>query len=145
MTPRVAVALVFGLVLCTPLASAAKAIDITPDSIVGIRLAMTQAKASSMLAKPVRIDRLEEGYLRLVSGKVKVEVYFRKGARGVVAVTTWSKVLRTAKQIGPCSSIVALKRGNLIFTVEAGRRVGVVGLGRDAASVYLALNAPACV
>jgi hypothetical protein len=163
--PRVVVALVFGLVLCTPLASAAKAIDITPDSIVGIRLAMTQAKASSLLAKPVRIDRLEEGYLRLVSGKVKVEVYFRKGARGVVAVTTWSKVLRTAKQIGPCSSIVALKRaygaqltpfkqggrivayrlGNLIFTVEAGRRVGVVGLGRDAASVYLALNAPACV
>jgi hypothetical protein len=151
------------LVLCTPVASAQKAIDITPDYIVGIKLRMTQARATALLRKPVRTDRLEEGYLRLVSGAQRVEVYFKKGAIGVVTVTTWSRLLRTGKQIGPCSSIAALKRaygaklrpfkqgsrivayrlGNLIFTVEK-TRVGVVGLGRDVASVYVALNAPIC-
>jgi hypothetical protein len=102
--------------------------------------------------------------MRLVSGAQRVEVYFKKGAVGVVTVTTWSKLLRTDKHVGPCSSIVALKRaygarlkpfkqgsrivayrlGNLIFTAVGGKRVGVVGLGRDVASVYVALNAPIC-
>ena len=79
-------------------------------------------------------------------------MYFKKGAVGVVTVTTWSKALRTDEQIGPCSTIAALKKaygaklkpfkqakrivayrlGNLIFTVH-GPRVGVVGLGRDVA------------
>jgi hypothetical protein len=160
-----AAALLFGVLLCTPVAWAQKAIDITPDYIVGVRLAMMQPRATALLRKPVRTDRLEEGYLRLVSGAQKVEVYFKQGARGVVAVTTWNRLLRTDKQIGPCSTVAALKRaygarlkpfkqggrivayrlGNLIFTVEGGRRVGVVGLGRDVASVYLALNAPTCV
>jgi len=161
---RCAIALVFGFLLCAPLASAQKAIDITPDYIVGIKLGMTQARATAVLRKPVRTDRLEEGYLRLVSGAQRVEVYFKQGARGVVTVTTWNRVLRTGKQIGPCSSVAALKRtygatlkpfkqggrivayrlGNLIFTAEGGRTVGVVALGRDVASVYVALNAPAC-
>jgi hypothetical protein len=160
-----AAALLFGVLLCTSVASARKAIDIRPDNIVGVRLAMTQPRAAALLRKPVRTDRLEEGYLRLVSGAQKVEVYFKQGARGVVAVTTWNRLLRTDKHIGPCSTVAALKRaygarlkpfkqggkivayrlGNLIFTAPGGRRVGVVGLGRDVASVYLALNAPACV
>jgi hypothetical protein len=162
--PRTAIALGFAFLLCTSVASAQKAIDITPDYIVAIKLGMTQAKATALLTKPVRLDRLEEGYTRLVSGKQKVEVYFKRGARGVVSVTTWSKVLRTDEQIGPCSTVAALKRtygvklkpfkqgsrivayrlGNLIFTAEGGKRVGVVGLGRDVPSVYVALNAPEC-
>jgi hypothetical protein len=149
--------------LCVPLASAQKAIDITPDYIVGIKLGMTQPKATGLLRKPIRTDRLEEGYLRLVSGAQRVEVYFKQGAPGAVTVTTWSKLLRTDKQVGPCSSVLALKRaygarlqplrqgsrlvayrlGNLIFTV-ARSRVGVVALGRDRASVFVALNAPVC-
>jgi hypothetical protein len=164
LIPRVAITIAFGLLLCAPLAPARNAIGITPNSIVGIKLGITQARATALLAKPTRLDRLEEGYLRLVSGKQKAEVYFKKGALGVVTVTTWSKVLRTDKQIGPCSSIAALMRaygaklkpfrqgsrivayrlGNLIFTAEGGSRVGVVGLGRDVASVYVALNAPEC-
>jgi hypothetical protein len=162
---RVAITVVFAFLLCTSLASATqKAIDITPDYVVGVKLGMTQARATTLLRKPVRIARLEEGYLRLVSGAQRVEVYFRKGAIGVVTVTTWNKTLRTDKQIGPCSTIAALKKAygaklkpfkqakrivayrllNLIFTVH-GTRVGVVGLGRDVASVYVALNAPTCV
>lgn len=161
---RIVITFVFACLLCTSVAWGQKAIDITPDSIVGIKLGTTQARANTLLRKPVRIDRLEEGYLRLVSGAQRVEVYFKKGAVGVVTVTTWSKTLRTDKQIGPCSTIAALKKaygaklkpfkqakrtvayrlGNLIFTVR-GLRVGVVGLGRDVASVFVALNAPTCV
>jgi hypothetical protein len=161
---RVAIALVFGVLLCASLASARTAIDITPDAIVGIKLGMTQPRATAVLRKPVRTDRLEEGYLRLVSGAQRVEAYFKQGALGVVTVTTWNKLLRDGKRIGPCSSVAALKRAygaklkpfkqggrivayrldNLIFTVEGGRRVGVVALGRDVASVYVALNAPTC-
>jgi hypothetical protein len=160
---RVAITFALALLLCPSLAAAQKAVDIAPDYIVGIKLGMTQPKANTLLRKPVRIDRLEEGYLRLVSGGQRVEVYFKKGAAGVVTVTTWSKTLRTDKQIGPCSTIAALKRaygaklkpfkqakrtvayrlGNLIFTVH-GAKIGVVGLGRDTASVYVALNAPTC-
>jgi hypothetical protein len=153
-----------GLLLSTSVASAQKAIDITPDYIVGIKLGMPLARANALLAKPVRFDRLEEGYQRYVSGKQKVEAYFVKGIPGVVTVTTWNRLLRTDKQIGPCSTIAALKRaygaklqpflqakrivayqlGNLIFTVAPRQKVGVVGLGRNRAAVYSALNAPAC-
>jgi hypothetical protein len=153
------------LLASAPLASAQKAIDITPASIVGIKLGMPQAKAAALLAKPVRFDRLEEGYQRYVSGKQKVEAYFQQGAPGVVALTTWNRLLKTDKQIGPCSTIAALKRayggklkpylrarrvvayrlGNLIFTVAPKQKVGVVGLGRGNGAVYIALNAPACV
>jgi hypothetical protein len=162
--PRAAAVLVFALLVSTSLASAQRAIGIAPAYIAGIHLGMTQAKANALLAKPVRLDRLEEGYQRLVSGKQKVEVYFQKGTPGVVTVTTWNRALKTDKQIGPCSSVAALKRaygaklkpfrqggrivayrlGNLIFTTEGGRRVGVVGLGRSVPSVYVALNAPEC-
>lgn len=164
MIPRAGAALVFILLLCTSLASAQKAIDITPDYIAGVRLGMTQPRASAILRKPLRIDRLEEGYLRVVSGKQRVEVYFQKGSPGVVAVTTWNRQLKTEKQVGPCASVAALKRaygarlkaftrakrivayrmGNLIFTVAHGGKVGVVALGRAVPSVYVALNAPAC-
>jgi hypothetical protein len=150
--------------LTVPAALAQKAIDITPDYIVGIKLGMSHAKARSLLGTLVRADRLEDGYDRLVSGRQKVEVYFRKGAAGAVVVTTWSKTLRTDEQIGPCSTVKALRKaygarlkpfrqgkkvvayrlGNLIFTVEGGRRVGVVALGRGSASVFVALNAPEC-
>ena len=106
----------------------------------------------------------EEGYTRIVSGNQKVEIYFQKGTPGVVAVTTWNRLLKTDKRIGPCSSVAALKRaygarlkpftrakrivayrlGNLIFTVAPGGKLGVVALGRTVPSVYVALNAPAC-
>ena len=161
---RAGAVLVFALLLCPPLASARKAIDITPDSIAGVRLGMTQPRASAILRKPLRIDRLEDGYTRVVSGNQKVEIYFQKGTPGAVAVTSWNRLLKTGKQVGPCSSIAALKRaygarlkpfarakrtvayrlGNLIFTVAPRGKVGVVALGRSVASVYVALNAPAC-
>ena len=161
---RIGIALVFALLSTEPLASAQKAIDIAPDYVVGIKLGMARVQARALLTKPVRVDRLEDGYDRLVSERQKVEVYFRAGAKGVVVVTTWNRMLQTDEQVGPCSTVAALKAaygtrlqpfrqagktiayrlGNLVFTTEGGRRVGVVALGRGTAATYVALNAPEC-
>jgi hypothetical protein len=156
-------AFVFAFLCTAPLASAQKAIDITPTYIAGIHLGMTPAQAKTILVKPVRHDRLEDGYERYVSPKQKVEAYFRTGTKGVAVVTTWSKVLQTNGQIGPCSTIAALKKAytpqlhpfrqgakvvayrlqNLVFTVN-GTRVGAVGLGRGPQAVYVTLNVTPC-
>ena len=161
---RISIALIFAVLATAPLASARTAPAIESDAIVGIELGMPRAKAARLLPKPVRVDRLEDGYQRLVSGARKVEVYFRRGARGVVVVTTWNRTLRSAARIGPCSTVAALKRaygkrlrpfrqggkvvayrlGDLVFTAEGGRRVGVVALGRGLDGTYVALNAPEC-
>jgi hypothetical protein len=163
---RVGIALAAGFLCTASLASAQKAIDITPNYVAGIQLGMTQAKAVSFLTKPVRTDHLEDGYLRLVSPRQKVEAYFRTGTKGVAVVTTWNRRLQTDEQIGPCSTVTALKHaygsklvpfrmgggtvlayrlGNLVFTVQDGKRVGVVALGRGNPAVYVALNATPCV
>lgn len=165
MLRRVGIALVAGFLCSASLASAQKAIDIAPSYVAGITLGMTQAKASSFLTKPVRTDRLEDGYLRLVSTRQKVEAYFRTGTKGVAVVTTWNRQLKTDEQIGPCSTVAALKQaygsklrpfrmgggkvlayrlGNLVFTVPDGKRVAVVALGRGNPAVYVALNATPC-
>jgi hypothetical protein len=161
---RIGTAAALVLIFGAPFAAAAASAGIAPNSIVRITLGLTRAKARALLAEPVRADRLEDGYDRLVSGRQKVEVYFRTGAKGVVAVTTWSKALRTDKRIGPCSTVAALRAaygsrlhpfrqggkvvayrlGNLVFTTEGRQRVGVVALGRGTAAVYVALNAPEC-
>ena len=137
---------------------------ITQSSVAGIHLGATQAQARALMTKPVHLDRLEDGYIRLVSARQKLESYFRTGTKGVAVVTTWNRQLRTDKGIGPCSTVAALKLaypgrlaafreggrvvayrlGNLIFTVEGGRRVGVVALGRGTQAVYVALNATEC-
>jgi hypothetical protein len=161
---RIAIAFVFALLCTSPLASAQKAIDITPGYVIAIKLGMTHAQARALLGKPVRVDRLEDGYDRLVSERKKVEAYFRAGARGVVVVTTWSRILRTDEQVGPCSTVAALKAaygsrlvpfrqagkvvayrlGNLIFAAQGGRRVSAVGLGRGTAATFVTLNVTEC-
>jgi hypothetical protein len=160
---RIAIALV--LVVCAvPVASAQKAIDITQSYVAGIHLGASKARARALMTKPVRLDRLEDGYLRFVSPSEKLEAYFRTGTKGVAVVTTWNRQLTTEEGIGPCSTVAALKRaygarlvpfrqarkvvayrlGNVIYTVEGGRRVGVVALGRGTQAVYVALNAKEC-
>jgi hypothetical protein len=161
---RIGIAVVITLLCTAPPASAQKAIDVAPDYVVGIKLGMSRVQARALLTKPVRVDRLENGYDRLVSTRQKVEAYFRAGAKGVVVVTTWNRTLKTDEQIGPCSTVAALKKtyrarlqpfrqggkviayrlGNLIFTAEDGKHVGVVALGRGTAATFIALNAPEC-
>ena len=156
-------ALVLALLVMAPPASARQASGITGSSIGGIHLGATQAHARALMTKPVHLDRLEAGYVRLVSAREKLETYFRYDTKGVTVVTTWNRALTTREGIGPCSTVTALKRaygsrlvpfrhggrvvayrlGSLIFTVEGGKRVGVVALGRGAAA-YVALSATEC-
>jgi hypothetical protein len=161
---RIALAVVLVALAAAGVASAQKAIDITPSNVAGIHLGMSQAQARALMTKPVRLDRLEDGYLRFVSTRQKLESYFRTGTKGVAVVTTWNRQLTTEQGIGPCSTVAALKHaygtrlvpfrqggrvvayrlGNLIFTTEGGRRVGVVALGRGTQAVYVALSATEC-
>jgi hypothetical protein len=161
---RAAFALALALLCVAPAAVAQKAIDITDSYVAGIHLGGSQTRARALMTKPVRLDRLEDGYVRLVSTRQKLESYFRKGTRGMAVVTTWNRQLKTDEQIGPCSSITTLKKaygsrlvpfrqggrivayrlGPLIFTVEGGKRVGVVALGRGVQAVYVALSATEC-
>ena len=154
---------VFALLSTAPLASAQEAIGITPYSIAGIHLGVSKPVALKLMTKPLRHDLLEDGYERYVSPKQKVEVYFRKGTRGVAVVTTWNRQLQTGAHIGPCTTIAALKQayrsrlksfhqglgtpayrlGNLVFTVN-GKRVGAVGLGRGDGGAYVTLNVAPC-
>jgi hypothetical protein len=152
------------IVLSGLLLGTAPAPSITPSSIAGIHLGASQREARAHMTGPLRVDHLEDGYLRLVSSRQKVESYFRAGTKGVAVVTTWNRRLKTARGIGPCSTVTALERayaarlvpfrqagrivayrlGPLIFTVEGGKRVGVVALGQGTQAVYVALNATEC-
>jgi hypothetical protein len=153
------------LILCTSASAVAQGRGgVTQSSIAGIRLGASQANARALMTRPVHLDRLEDGYIRLVSPRQNLESYFRTGTKGIAVVTTWNRQLRTDKGIGPCSTVAALKRaytgrlvrfrqggrivayrlGALIFTVEGGRRVGVVALGRGTEAVYVALSATEC-
>jgi hypothetical protein len=160
---RVGICVVVVALCATPVAGAQAVGHITQSSIAGIHLGASQARARA-LTKPVRLDRLEDGYVRLVSPRQKLESYFRTGTKGVAVVTTWNRRLKTDKGIGPCSTVSALKRaygprlvpfrqggrivayrlGNLIFTAEGGNRIGVVALGRGTQAVYVALSATEC-
>jgi hypothetical protein len=161
---RIVLAPIVAALCIAPVGSARTAVGITSASVIGIKLGMTHAQARALLGKPVRVDRLEDGYDRLVSERKKVEAYFRTGAKGVVVVATWIRVLRTDEQVGPCSTVPALKAaygsrlrpfrqggrviayrlGNLIFATPAGTRVTAVAVGRGTVAIYVALNVPAC-
>lgn len=159
-----AVIVLVAVLACAAPTAAQKAVDITQSYMAGIHLGASQVQARALMTKPVRLDRLEDGYRRLVSTSQKLESYLRAGTKGVAVVTTWNRQLTTDEGIGPCSNVTALKRtyggrlvpfrqgrrivayrlGNLIFTVEGGRRVGVVALGRGTQAVYVALSATEC-
>jgi hypothetical protein len=158
------VALALGLLCAAAAAAAPAAPGITSSSVAGIELGMSRVQARGLLGTPVRLDRLEDGYERLVSERRRVEAYFRAGAAGVVELTTWSRTLRTAAGVGPCSTVAALKAaygarlvpfrqggkvlayrlGALVFATGGGPRVRAVALGRGTASTFVALNVPAC-
>ena len=162
---RIWIALVFVLLCTAPLASAQKAIDITPGSIVGIKLGMTKTQARALLDE----DRPH----RPAGGRLRAARLAETEGRGLLPDGLEGRGRRhhlepdrsgRDEQIGPCSTVAALKQaygarlqpfrrggkaiayrlGNLVFTTEDGKRVGVVALGRGTAAMYVALNATEC-
>ena len=101
---------VFALLSTAPLASAQKAIDITPYSIAGIHLGMSQARRveaddQAAAARPAR------GRLRAVRlAETEGGGVLPQGHEGRCGVTTWNRQLQTDEQIGPCTMISALKQ-----------------------------------
>jgi len=159
---RLLLILIAGLALAAPAAAVNPKFWITAITIGDANLHWSKQQYRSHWGKPVRFEQLENGYSRLHFLKRHIEVYFKKGYTGAVAIVTWDKRDRTLDKIGPCSTVAMLKHaypnagkfrqngkviayrlGRLIFTAETAR-VGDVMLATPAVSPYVALNAPEC-
>ena len=84
--------------------------QITQTSVAGARLGLHPSAYTRLFGKPVRKDvlRYPTNYTRLVFTKRKVAVIFPPNGRAI-EITTWNKADKTAKRIGPCSTIKQLK------------------------------------
>ena len=110
--------------IAIPVALAATASsNITPRSIAGARLGLGKAAYKKLLGTPVRYQAAAGGqftsdpgfqqpadYARLVFAKRKMYVYFQDGTPGAIEIVTWNKAYRTAKGVGPCSTLAQVKK-----------------------------------
>jgi hypothetical protein len=137
---------------------------ISQEFIGGGEVGMTRSEYREVFGKPVRAGQLEGGLSRLEFPRLDVEVYFRSSRNAGIGVLTWNRSYHTSVGIGPCSTVAQLRRaygarlvpfrlggkvaayrlGRLTFTVEGGKRVGVVMLAGTGLPVFTALNAPEC-
>jgi hypothetical protein len=91
-------------------AFAAPAATVTPTSIAGAKLGLRASAYKRLFGTPVRKDALRypTSWTRLVFTKRKVAVFFPPNGKAV-EVATWNASDKTARGIGPCSSILRLK------------------------------------
>lgn len=151
-----------GLAVAAPALAVDPRFWITAITIGDANLRWSQQEYVQLWGKPVQVGRLEDGYTRLDFTKRHIEVYFKKGTKGGVAIVTRDRRDRTLDSIGPCASVAALRRahpnarpfeqngrviayrlGRLTFTAES-KRIGDVMLALPKVSPYVALNAPEC-
>jgi hypothetical protein len=106
---RAALVVVSASVLVS-VAFAAPAATIQPTSIAGAKLGMRANAYKQLFGTPVRKDALRypTNWTRLVFTKRKVAVYLPPNGKAV-EVATWNANDKTARGIGPCSSISRLK------------------------------------
>lgn len=146
------------LLLGASVAFAAQTAVIEPSSIAGAKTGLTKAAYKLLLGKPVSVEYLENDYSRLYFPRRKMEVYFHGNVNAGVVVGTWNRAYRTAKDIGPCSSVSALRAaygsrlarvlvggslagyrlGRLVFAVDRGR-VRAVSLKAPSAPFFVAI------
>ena len=150
------------LVLAAPALGVGRMFRITAITIGGANLHGSKRAYIKLWGKPVQLARLEGSYTRLTFKKRHVEVYFKRGKKGAVAILTGDHRDRTLDKVGPCATAAAFKRaypnakpfkqrarvvayrlGRLIFTAES-KRIGNAMLATPAVSPYVALNAPEC-
>jgi hypothetical protein len=160
---RVAAFAVVALVV-VPAATAAVR-PIGPSSIAGARLGQVRAAYVGAFG-PVRfMTRLPHGLTRLSFGDGEVHVFLVSSTGQGVGILTSDKEYRTAKGVGPCSTVAALKAaygdrlspyrigsaqsivayrmGRLDFVVS-GDRIGNVMLASPRVPLSIALNAAQC-
>jgi hypothetical protein len=146
------------LVLAVPVALAGRTAAIEPSSIAGAKTGLTKSAYKRLLGRPVVVEYLENDYSRLVFTRRKIEVYFHGKSDSGVVVGTWSRAYRTAKGVGPCSTVAALRAaygtrlarvlvagsragyrlGRLVFAVDRGR-VRAVSLKAPSAPFFVAI------
>src|SRR5262249_56071587 len=78
-----AVIVLVAVLACAAPTAAQKAVDITQSYMAGIHLGASQVQARALMTKPVRLDRLEDGYRRLVSTSQKLESDLPAGTQGL--------------------------------------------------------------
>jgi hypothetical protein len=160
------VGVVLGLAaVVLPPAWAATAVQpaITATAIAHSKLALGKTAYTRALGAPFRYQGARGGdvsepgfqqpsnYTRLVFAGRKMNIYFKDGVDHAIQITTWNKSYRTAEGIGPCSTVVALKKaygsklkpskwstqngqtfvytmGDLLFAASDGIHVTAVGL-----------------
>jgi hypothetical protein len=106
---RAAVVVASAFVLVTAV-FAAPAATIQPTSIAGAKVGLHASAYKRLFGTPVRKDvlRFPTNWTRLVFTKRKVAVYFPPNGKAV-EVATWNAADKTARGIGPCSTISRLK------------------------------------
>jgi len=157
---------------CAAVAAAGPRTDITQTAVSGLRLGMRAKAYYGTFGISPRLDRLEDGYRRLVFpqprdpvlGGGEVELYFAGMRDAAVAIVVTDPRWRTLAQVGPCSTVTALRRaygarlaplrqganvvayhlGNLWFASGDGPRISAVQLSARGLGPWLALNAPTC-
>lgn len=144
-------------------ASAATPTTVTQQAFGGAPLGKSKAFYKAHFGTPNRLEVLEGGYQRIVFTSLKLEVYFRRGYAGGVAILSWHQRFRTAEGVGPCTTLAKLEsayghvmkpfrlggkiegyRVGKLFFARTGSRVGVVQLSGAGGPPFLALNALSC-
>jgi hypothetical protein len=135
---------------------------ITQTHIGKAPLGLTRAQYTHLFGKPAYVTRYGHGMVRLVFANKELAVYLSAKGKGI-AVLTSAEEYRTAKRVGPCSTVAALRRAykgrlvkmrraghivayrlnRLVFAAPAGK-VGAVMLAGRGFSVTVAVNAGQC-
>jgi len=159
---RLLVVAVLAVVVAPPALAVDPRFWITAITVANANLHWSKAEYESKWSGPVRFDRLENGYSRLHFSRRHLEVYFKRGKTGGVAILTWDRRDRTLDDIGPCATVAAFERaypgtktiqqdgrtlayklGRLVFSVK-GNRIANVMLALPSVSRYLGVLASRC-
>ena len=101
----------FGLFATTRGTSPRAAPAISQDAIAGDGLGLLASAYKNDLGASRRTTLPGAAYPMLVFDAKAVAVYFPDQANGPsIIITTWNRTFRTAKGVGPCSTVEALKR-----------------------------------
>jgi hypothetical protein len=135
---------------------------ITQTAIGGAELGRSRDGYTRMFGRPSFTTRFGHGMTRLVYADRKLAIYLSPNGRGV-AVLTSAKEYRTPAGVGPCSTVIALKKAyrerltvkrraghivayrlrGLLFAAPSGK-VGAVMLANSAFPASVAVDAGQC-